>query len=145
MVDMELFVDAKDHIVGRVASKIAKELMKGNTVFVVNAERAVVSGKYKAVLTVYSERISRGDPNNGPYYPKFPDRILKRTIRGMLPRNYTGRQAFKRLKVYLSVPEELKGTKFQRFKDAENKLECAHIELAEVSRVFLGKKLEYDN
>ena len=142
---VEVFVDAKDQVLGRLASKVAKELLKGNNVFIVNAEKTIVSGTYQRVLSIYSERISRGDPNNGPYYPKFPDRMLRRTIRGMLPKNYTGREALKRLRVYLSVPEELKGTKFHKFKESENKLECAHIELAEVSRVFSGKKLEYDS
>ena len=141
----ELFIDAKDQIVGRLASKLAKELLKGNEVFVVNAEKAVVSGTYHAVLAVYSERISRGDPNNGPYYPKYPDRMLKRSIRGMLPKNYTGRQALKRLRVFLSVPEELKGAKFQKLKEPENNLECAYIELGEVSRVMSGKKIQYGN
>ncbi len=137
----ELYFDAKDQIVGRMASKVAKELMKGKTVFIVNAEKAVVSGTYHTVLNIYMERTARGDPHNGPYYPKHPDRMLKRSIRGMLPKNYTGRQALKRLKVFLSVPEELEGTKFQKIKESENKLECAYMELGEVSRVLTGKKL----
>ena len=123
---------------GRLASKVAKELIKGNLVFVVNAEKAVVSGGYHAVLNVYRERISRGDPHNGPYYPKYPDRMLKRSIRGMLPKNYTGRQALKRLRVFISVPEELKEAKFQKLKEPENKLECAYLELGEISRVMSG-------
>jgi len=135
----ELYVDAKDQIVGRLASKIAKELMKGNSVFVANAEKSVVSGNYHAVLGVYNEKISRGDPYHGPFFPKYPDRILKRAVRGMLPKNYTGRQALKRLKVFLSVPEEFKGKNLQKFKDAENRLECAHVELGEVSRVLAGR------
>ncbi len=138
----ELYVDASNQILGRLASKIAKEILNGNKVYVVNAEKAVISGNPKYTIKVYLEKIQKGDPYHGPFFPKDPDRILRRTVRGMLPwKKPRGKQAYKRLKVYISVPEELKNKEFIKFKDAENKLENKFITLSEVCKRIGSKKV----
>jgi len=105
----ELLADADNQIAGRLASVVAKELMKGKRVFVVNAEKAVLSGEPSYVVKKYSEKVKRGDPYHGPFYPRIPDRMLKRMIRGMIPyKKAKGKDAMKRLKVFISFPEELK-------------------------------------
>ena len=137
----ELYIDATDQILGRMASKIAKKLLKGDSIFIVNAEKTIVSGKPQVVFQIYKERISRGDPYNGPHYPNVPDMMVKRTVRGMLPKSPRGRDALKRLRVYLSVPEELKDKKFEKIPEAENNLTQKYVELAEVSRVVSGRNV----
>ena len=104
-----LIVDADDMVAGRLASSVAKMLLNGNAVKIVNAEKAVILGNPVHIVEEFRKKIARGDPYKGPFYPKVPDKILKRIIRGML--NYhkpRGREAFKRLRVYDGVPEELK-------------------------------------
>jgi len=119
-----IVADATNQIAGRLASRTAKKLLKGSRVLIVNAENAVVSGNPVSTAKLYDERIKRGDPYHGPFHSRMPDRMLKRMIRGMLPyKKATGKNAFKRLSVYISVPEELKGreTKLTDEQALENK------------------------
>lgn len=111
---MDIIIDAERCIAGRTASVAAKELLKGKSVFIVNSEQAVITGDTKFTIKNYKEKVERGDPYHGPFYPRTPDRMLKRMVRGMLPyKKPMGRQAFKKLRVYISVPEELKGREFK--------------------------------
>ena len=136
----ELYIDASDHVVGRLASNVAKALLKGDKVFVVNAEKAVVSGGKDNVKDHYIQKVQRGDPYHGPFYPKTPDRLIKRVVRGMIPKKPRGKIALKNLMVYISVPEELSKKKFQKIKTAENKLECSYTELGKLCNLVSGIK-----
>jgi large subunit ribosomal protein L13 len=116
--DADLVVDARDCILGRVASQVAERAMNGERIAVVNAERAVITGREEAVVETFQERREHGS-DRGPMYPKRPDRILKRSIRGMLPYTETrGREAFENVRVYMGNPYEdaeiLEGTSLDR-------------------------------
>nr|KJR71438.1 MAG: 50S ribosomal protein L13 [Vulcanisaeta sp. AZ3] len=108
----EVVVDASNHIVGRLASIVAKWALEGRRVIIVNAEKAVVTGDFNMVLGWYKTRISEwlthyNPEKAGPKIPRKPDRILKRVIRGMLPRKSSrGRGAFKRVRVFMGVPPQ---------------------------------------
>jgi large subunit ribosomal protein L13 len=136
---MEHFIDASNQIAGRLASIVTKLLLKGDTATIVNAEKAVISGDKVSNIEHYREKHERGEPYHGPFYPREPDMMLRRIIRGMLPHKPRGRDAFKRLRVYKSVPLELKGKKFKGLKFSENNLESKHIEIGEIS-IKLGAK-----
>lgn len=107
---MELkIIDGDGLILGRLASTVAKKLLneKDMEIVIVNAERVVISGSKVRTFKDYKAMKDRGSKEQGPFFPKMPDRIVKRTIRGMLPyKQAKGRDAFSRLKVYLSIPEE---------------------------------------
>jgi len=107
---MELkIIDGDGLILGRLASTVAKKLLneKDVEIVIVNAERVVISGSKVRTFKDYKAKKDRGSKEQGPFYPKMPDRIIKRTIRGMLPYKHAkGKDAFLRLKVYLSIPEE---------------------------------------
>ena len=133
--------DATNQILGRFATRIAKELLKGENVGIVNCERAVISGDPKVTEKHYLERRQRGDPIHGPFYPRTPDGIVRRTIRGMLP-SYKprGRDAFRRLRVYVGIPDELKNEKSIKIKEFDvNKLKCKSICVGDLS-IALGHK-----
>jgi large subunit ribosomal protein L13 len=133
-----IVADAENQVAGRLASRVAKELLKGSRVSIVNAERAVVSGDPKHTVKVYTERLKRGDPYHGPFYPRTPDRVLKRMIRGMMPYKKTkGSEAFKRLRVFISVPEEFKGKETKLIN--EQTLEDKFMSLGNLS-IKLGAK-----
>ena len=134
--------DAENQILGRLCSVIAKDLLNGEEVRVVNCEKAVISGKPEMMVKEYLERRWRGDPIKGPFFPRTPDRIFRRTVRGMLPwKKAKGRKAFKRLKVYIGLPEEFKNKKLEKVKDADaNKLKCKYITLEELSLALGAKK-----
>lgn len=104
--DADVVVDARDCIMGRVASEVAQRALAGETVAVVNAERAVITGSEDDIMGVYRKRRELGS-DSGPYYPKRPDGIFKRAIRGMVPyKTETGREAFENVRVYLGNPYE---------------------------------------
>lgn len=107
--DADLVVDARDCILGRVASNVAQRALDGDRVAVVNAEQAVITGRKEDVLAKYQKRSELGS-DRGPYYPKRPDRIFKRSIRGMIPyKESRGREAFENVRVYLGNPYDEDG------------------------------------
>ena len=104
--EADVVVDARDCIVGRVASQVAQRALDGERVAVVNAERAVITGSEEDVMSVYRQRDAVGS-DRGPNYPKRPDRIFKRAVRGMVPYEKTrGREALGRVRVYVGNPYE---------------------------------------
>ncbi len=134
--------DAEDQILGRFASVIAKSLINGEKIVVVNSEKAVLSGNPESKTEFYYERMKRGDPIHGPFFPKRPNEILRRTIRGMLPWDRTkGREAFRNLKVFVGVPEEFKDKTFEKVVIADvSRLKRKHITLGEISASLGGMK-----
>ncbi|TAL48107.1 50S ribosomal protein L13 [archaeon] len=134
--------DAENQILGRMSSTVAKQLLNGEKVTIVNCEKAVLSGNAKSKKEFYSHRVKRGDPIHGPFFPKQPDNIFRRTVRGMLPWDRTrGREAYKNLKVFIGIPEELKGASFEKIGEADAaKLKRKYMTLNEVSAAIGGKK-----
>jgi large subunit ribosomal protein L13 len=119
----EVIVDATDCIAGRMCSRVSKLLLKGNRVSVVNSENAMLSGDRYMTINLYKEYLeisSVTNPIHGPFHPRRPDTILTRMVRGMIPKTKTsGIEAFKRLRVYIGVPEELRNKKAEFIQDAK--------------------------
>jgi large subunit ribosomal protein L13 len=117
--DADLVVDARDCIMGRVASEVAQRALDGDRVAVINAESAVITGNEESTMETYRARAEIGS-DRGPYYPKRPDRIFKRSIRGMLPyKRPRGREALESIRVYVGNPHDedgdvLEGTSLDR-------------------------------
>ncbi len=103
-------VDGTNLVLGRLASKVAKEALNGEEISVVNSEKAVIKGHREDILAQYQQMRDVGSKYKGPFFPRQPNMIVRRTIRGMLPRKKTtGREAFSRVKVYIGVPKTLEG------------------------------------
>jgi len=103
-------IDAKGLVLGRLSTFVAKQLLLGNEVQIVNCEQAVITGKKSNILQKHKQRRERGQPTQGPFISRLPDRFVKRTIRGMLPyKKSKGKEALKRLKCHIAVPETIKG------------------------------------
>ncbi len=129
-----LNIDADGMVLGRLASIVAKHVLNGESVNVVNAEKLVIVGRPEATLSEYKEKRARGDPYHGPFFPKSPEMVFKRTVRGMIPyKTARGREALKRLKVFISIPTELKGTQFSVVENAKNKGEQKYMTLKKVA------------
>jgi len=102
-------VDASGLVLGRAASCIAQRLLAGESIVVVNAEQAVVTGARASVLGHYTAARARGSVRSGPHFPRFPDRIFRRTVRGMLPHlKSRGKAAFALLEVHIGVPDRFR-------------------------------------
>lgn len=130
---MVTVIDGENLLLGRLCSIVAKRLLNGEEIAIINAEKVIVSGSRAMVLEEYYVKRVRGSVEGGPFYPRRPDHILKRTVRGMIPyKTRPGAAAFKRVKTYVGVPYE--------FKDAEVEvLEEAHRDrLSSARYVTLG-------
>ena len=103
-------VDASGLVLGRAASLIAKRLLNGESIVVVNAEKSVVTGGRSHAIAHYTAARARGSVRSGPHFPRYADRIFRRTVRGMLPHLKTrGKVAFRNLEVHIGVPAEYSG------------------------------------
>ena len=110
-----IIVDATGLVMGRLASLTAKNLLAGEEVRIVNAEKAIITGSKERIFSDYGHARSRGSKERGPFFPRRPDMILKRTVRGMVPHKMgRGRDAMSRLRVYVGVPREFKGMQFEQ-------------------------------
>ena len=115
-------VDGTNMIAGRMCSHVAKLLLKGNKVVIVNSENIMISGSRESIIGEYREFLeiaSITNPKFGPFHPRRPDTIITKMVRGMLPKTKpSGKAAFSRLRVYLGVPNELKSLSRTQFEDA---------------------------
>jgi large subunit ribosomal protein L13 len=133
-------IDAKGLILGRLASNVAKRLLLGETVIILNAEKVAISGKRKQIVKEAKTFLEVGHPRKGPFHPRRPDRIVSRTVRGMLPRKKPkGKLAYKRLRVHLGIPVEFVDKKTQTIIDASaDKLKSSYITVAELAKEVGG-------
>ena len=105
-------VDASGLILGRLASVVAKQLLTGEHVVILNAEKALISGRRNSIINEYKQRLKRrtlGSKKKSPKHPRRPDGIVRRTVRGMLPWDKPrGHAAYRRLSVFIGVPVDYK-------------------------------------
>jgi len=129
-------INADGLLLGRMASKVAKKLLNGEKVIIVNAEKAVISGKKKSKVAEAKEFLEVGAPMRGPFHYRRPDRMVRKTVRGMLPfKQPKGKTALKKLKVFISVPEDFKDQQIITLKEAQAaKLKGPYFTLAELAK-----------
>lgn len=102
-----IIIDAKDCVIGRMATQAAQLAKLNKEVIIVNCEKAVISGSRKDVLKKYLESLHRGSTEKGPFQPKRPDRFVRRIIRGMMDyKGFKGKPAFRRVKTFIGTPKE---------------------------------------
>ncbi len=117
-----MIIDAKNLIVGRLATKVAKLALLGEDVTVLNCNESILTGKKKEILSAYQRKRSMGTPTKGPVYHRSPEKMLKRIIRGMLPyKKPRGNAAFKKIKCYNTVPEQFQGKETLTLEEANVK------------------------
>jgi|SRR5208282_4689538 len=99
-------------ILGRLASITAQRALAGEEIAIVNVEKTIISGSRARVLGNYFHKRARGASGDrwGPFVPRRPDHLMKRTIRGMLPyKRPRGVDAMKRIRCYVGVPVQFAG------------------------------------
>lgn len=133
MNQKEIIIDAEHGVLGRIASLAAKQALLGKKVVIVNCEKALLSGRRENILEEYKRSRRRGSSSRlGPRFPKSSERIMKRTIRGMLSyKEGRGADAFRRIMCYDAVPEQFANAKKVHVK---RDLRVKSLELKEVSR-----------
>src|SRR3989338_2290834 len=141
---MKTIIDATDLIVGRMATQVAKRALEGETIAIINAEKAVITGKKTDILAKQQLRQEIGHKTRGPIFPREPDFMLKRSIRGMLPYKSTnGKAAYGRIKCYVGVPAEFKEYKAESLENAHISSSNAaeHTVIGDVCRHIGAKKV----
>ncbi|HXG73728.1 MAG: 50S ribosomal protein L13 [Candidatus Nitrosotenuis sp.] len=115
MAEQQIVVDGTNLLAGRLGSNVAKMLLQGNRVAIVNCEKIMISGRRRNIIQNYKDFLSIASilhPEHGPYHPRRPDTIIAKMIRGMLPRKKpSGQAALKRLRTYIGVPAQLRTSK----------------------------------
>jgi len=102
-------IDGKDATMGRLASYVAKEALKGEEIAILNCESVIITGNRQFIKEDFEAKRGRvGTTQNGPKVSRTSEKIVKRAIRGMLPnyRKGRGREALKRIKCYVGIPKE---------------------------------------
>jgi large subunit ribosomal protein L13 len=130
-----MIIDGNGSILGRLATRVAKASLNGEEVVVVNAENIIITGKKPVILAKYKSRravVMKANPEHAPHWPRRPDMLVKRIIRGMLPFDMPrGRVAFKRIKVYVGVPVEFKDKKMEQI---EKKVVSKYMKIIDLCR-----------
>ena len=136
-------LDAKDKILGRFCSQIAKRALLGEGIVIINAKDAIISGTKRNIHEKYLAKLNIStatNPTRGPFWPRRPDTFMRKVIKQMLPRKkLRGKQAIRRVHVYISdIPE--------RFKDRYQKLNNGDIYNADKTRLsFYDKFITLEN
>ena len=104
---MVTIIDVDGAILGRICTNVAKRLLDGEEIAIINSEKVLITGKKFAVKNEYKKKRELGTYRKGPFFPRMPDKLLKRSVRGMIPyQTPHGRAAYKKLKCYIKSPCE---------------------------------------
>lgn len=117
-------IDGKGAILGRLASYSAKQALKGEEIIILNCGKIKISGNKRKIKENFEiKRKKGGSSQKGPKFSKLNEKIVKRTIRGMLPdhRKGRGKIAYKKIKCYEGVPKEFENSEKIELKKEINK------------------------
>ncbi|MGY5147521.1 MAG: 50S ribosomal protein L13 [Candidatus Nitrosopumilus sp. bin_7KS] len=140
--DRPIVVDATNHIAGRLASNVAKLLMQGHRVSVVNCEKIMMSGTRSNQIKEQREFLEINSIINykhGPVHYRRPDTLMAKMIRQMLPydRKPSGKEAHQRLRTYIGSPQEIKSLEKIQFEKALiRKTASNYTALSELCRII---------
>ena len=106
-------IDATNKILGRFCSQVAKKVLLGEYVVIINAKDAIISGTKRNIHESHLAKLNIStatNPLKGPFHERRPDTFMRRVIKQMLPRKkFRGKEALKRVHVYISeIPERFK-------------------------------------
>ncbi|MBI4116955.1 50S ribosomal protein L13 [Candidatus Pacearchaeota archaeon] len=118
-------IDGNGAVLGRLASYAAKEALKGEEIAVVNCDEIIITGNKQDIRERFEEKRTKvGSQQSGPKISRDIAKMVKRTIRGMLPNprySGVGRKAFQRIKCYRRIPKELESAKKIEMKGKKRK------------------------
>ncbi len=135
-----LVIDGEGAILGRLASLAAKRLLEGHRVIIVNADKVAVSGEPTRLMQFYRDTVL-GVRNHfsakwRPKRPRSPQQLVRRAVRGMLPRAPKGLRALSGLRVYVGVPKGFSGkaVKLPEEMTVQKLTKAKYATLAEIAR-----------
>ena len=108
-------IDATDMTLGRLASRVATILRGknkatytphidcGDNIIIINAEKVLLTGNKEEKKVYYNHSMYAGglrERNAKEMRERYPEEMVERAVKGMLPHNRLGRQMYKKLFVY---------------------------------------------
>jgi large subunit ribosomal protein L13 len=138
-----ILIDAKNKILGRFCSQVAKKALLGERIVIINAKDAIISGTKRDIHEKYLDKLNIStatNPRTGPFWPRRPDRFMRNVIDKMLPRKkLRGKEAIRRVHVYIGdIPE--------RFKNRYQKLVPQELHNADRTRLsYYNKYITLEN
>jgi len=113
-----LLIDAKNKILGRFCSQVAKKALLGERIVIINAKEAIISGTKRNIHEKYLSKLNIStatNPRRGPFWPRRPDTFMKNIIKKMLPtKKIRGKDALKRVHVYIGAIPHRFQNKYQK-------------------------------
>ena len=107
-------IDGTGAVLGRLASFVAKQALQGEEFVILNCGKVIITGNKKMVKSEFAEtRTKVGSGQKGPKVSRTSEKIVKRSIRGMLPNHRKGRgkEVLGKIKCYSGVPKEFEESK----------------------------------
>ncbi|MDD2678898.1 MAG: 50S ribosomal protein L13 [Candidatus Nanoarchaeia archaeon] len=138
----KIIIDADACILGRLSVEVSKLSRLKKEIIILNCDKVVISGSKKNIMSDYLDKLHRGSTEKGPFQPKRPDRLVRRTIRGMMNyKGFTGKPAYARIKTFIGVPDEYKDkiSKDFKCKKASDLMHAKFLSVGEVCRQLGGK------
>ena len=135
-------IDAKDLIVGRLCTFLAKGLLLGENFEVINVEKAIFTGRREQIFEKYRHLVAMGRPRTGPFIKRRSREIFKRSLRRMLPyKSARGKEALSRIKIFKGVPARLQSVETETLQSANvSKVpNLKYIRLEELTKYLGGK------
>jgi large subunit ribosomal protein L13 len=138
-----LLIDAKNKILGRLCSQVAKKALLGELIVIINAKEAIISGTKRNIHEKYLSKLNIStatNPKRGPFWPRRPDTFMRNIIKKMLPtKKIRGKDALKRVHVYIgAIPH--------RFQNRYQKLIPTEIANADKQRLsYYNKFITLEN
>ncbi len=138
-----LLIDAKNKILGRFCSQVAKKALLGERIVIINAKEAIISGTKRNIHEKYLTKLNIStatNPRRGPFWPRRPDTFMKNIIKKMLPtKKIRGKDALKRVHIYIgAIPH--------RFQNRYQKLIPTEIANADKQRLsYYNKFITLEN
>ncbi|MDR0887591.1 MAG: 50S ribosomal protein L13 [Candidatus Methanoplasma sp.] len=140
---MVTVIDGRNLVHGRLASAVAELILSGEEVIVLNSESIIITGQKDVIFADFKAKVDRGDATKrkGPFYPRRADLLFKRCVRGMIPwQSSTGRDAYRRLHVFVGTPQQFEDAEKVRPADAVREITGKYTTLGAVSK-FLGSNV----
>jgi large subunit ribosomal protein L13 len=135
-------IDAKDLIVGRLCSHVAKRSLLGEKINIINIDLSIITGTPEQIYARYRQKRERGRPTKGPFLGRSAQDLFKRSLKRMLPfKTARGQEAIGRIKVYKGIPARFKDNKTETLASANvNKVpNLKYIRLQELTKHLGGK------
>lgn len=138
-----MIVDAKDNVAGRLASKVAKAIINGERVTVINSQELVMVGNKKSILEKFTTRVDgavKSNPHYGPKYDRIPSKIFRRMVRNMLPTKKRAKERIiKQLRVFNTTAKGIDSKEAIIFEEIKFNHRNNYIKLKDVALLLGGR------